>query len=66
MLPTSKTPDGHQYTVTHVQDGYFTYTVLADTGDGWLTVRDPSNYAHRLLKRQTVPVSPSGFCGAWR
>ena len=66
MLPTSKTPTGHEYTVVYVQDGYFTYTVLADTQDGFLTVRDPSNCVHRLLKNQTVPVSPTGFPGAWR
>jgi len=38
-----------------VTDGYFVYTVIADTGDDWLTVRF---YGHvsRVLKDQVVPA----------
>ena len=39
--------------MTYVTDGFFTYEVIADTRDGWLTVR-LSGHVFRILKEQVV------------
>jgi hypothetical protein len=35
-----------------VTDGYFPYTVLADTRDGWVTVQSSFASVERILKSQ--------------
>lgn len=37
---------------TQVTDGYFPYTVVADTRDGWVTVQTTWAAVHRILKSQ--------------
>lgn len=47
-----------------VWDGYFWSAIVADSGDGWLTVRT-AGHVCRVRKDQVAPEGPAGFPTTW-